>query len=84
MLNHFICSGNSHWLRIFYAPGACKEPRMGSLNSSSAQFSEAGAVIFSILQMRKLKFPEVKMLIQGHTVNDWAVRTSYITCSPPG
>lgn len=55
---------------------------MCSLNSSSEQFSEAGTVIVSILQMRKLRLPEVEILIQGHTTHDWPVSTSIIVCSP--
>lgn len=37
---------------------------MCSLNSSSEQFPEAGAVIVSILQMGKLRLPEVEILTQ--------------------
>ena len=39
-------------------------------------------MVVSILQMRNLRLPEVEILIQGHTVHDWPVSTSFIVCSP--
>ena len=73
---------NSHWSRVYYLPDVCEEPHICSLNSSSEQFPEAGAVVVSILQIRKLRLPEVEILIQGHTVHDWPVSTSFIVGSP--